>query len=226
MSAGSRDDLCMPTVAAPASLPILYRDDRLLAVDKPSGLLSVPGRGPDKQDCALSRVQLEHPSALVVHRLDMSTSGLLLFALDNDMQRALGRLFEQRRLGKRYVACVRGVPQPQTGDIDLPLSPDWPRRPRSRVDRENGRAAHTGYRVLESIDQGRVARLELTPTTGRSHQLRVHMAALGHPILGDELYADPDTRRMAARLLLHAAYLAFEHPDGSASLELHSPVPF
>lgn len=216
----------MPTVAASPSLPILYRDDRLLAVDKPSGLLSVPGRGPDKQDCALSRVQLEHPSALVVHRLDMSTSGLLLFALDRDMQRALGALFERRRVSKRYIACVRGVPQPPTGDIDLPLSPDWPRRPRSRVDHDNGRSAHTGYRLLEQIDQGRAARLELTPTTGRSHQLRVHLAALGHPILGDELYADPDTQRMAPRLLLHAAYLAFEHPAGSAWLELQSPAPF
>lgn len=207
--------------------PLIHYQDRcLLAVEKPSGLLSVPGRGPEKQDCLLTRVQHSHPSALVVHRLDMATSGLLLFALDPQTQRALGALFEQRQVAKQYAAWVRGVPQPAEGTIDLPLAPDWPRRPRSKVDLVHGRAAHTRYRVLEPADDHASARLELTPTTGRSHQLRVHLAALGHPILGDQLYADPDTQGMSARLLLHAERLGFEHPDGSGMLRLHSPVPF
>jgi tRNA pseudouridine32 synthase / 23S rRNA pseudouridine746 synthase len=208
------------------SPPILYQDRHILAVDKPAGLLSVPGRGPDKQDCALSRVHASFPAALVVHRLDMATSGLLLFALDPQTQRALGALFEQRRVHKRYVACVRGVPEATQGTIDLPLARDWPRRPRSRVDFVNGRAAHTHYHRIAQADDGEVARLELMPTTGRSHQLRVHLAALGHPIVGDRLYADPETLGLATRLLLHADRLNFDHPVGSGALELASPAPF
>lgn len=204
---------------------ILFDDGRLIAVDKPSGLLSVPGRGPDKQDCLYHRVKRSHPSALVVHRLDMGTSGLMLFALDPDMQRALGALFEQRGIYKAYVAHVRGVPTAMCGEIDLPLSADWPRRPRQRVDIVNGKPALTRYRLLETAADGDSSRLQLEPKTGRSHQLRVHLAALGHPILGDELYADPATKKLATRLMLHAEHLRFEHPDGSGTVELISPAP-
>ena len=205
---------------------ILYRDAFLLAVEKPSGLLSVPGRGADKQDCLLSRVRREYPSALVVHRLDMGTSGIMLFALDSDTQRDLGFLFETRRVTKQYVACVRGVPDPAEGEIDLPLAADWPRRPRQRVDFAAGKAAHTRYRVVESTDDGRFSRVQLSPATGRSHQLRVHLAESGHPVLGDELYADKDTQRVSSRLMLHAERLCFEHPACLGQLGLHSPAPF
>lgn len=205
---------------------IHYRDSYLLAVEKPSGLLSVPGRGPDKQDCLWSRVRREYPSALVVHRLDMGTSGLMLFALDRDTQRDLSALFAKRRVTKCYIACVRGVPHPTEGKIDLPLLVDWPRRPRQHVDHTNGRPAHTRYRVIERSAGGDSARVALMPTTGRSHQLRVHMAELGHPILGDELYADATSLGMSPRLLLHAASLSFAHPRVAGTLTLHSPPPF
>ena len=156
----------------------------------------------------------------------MGTSGLMLFALDAATQRELGILFETRRVTKQYVAFVRGVPDPAEGEIDLPLAADWPRRPRQRVDWVAGKAAHTRYRVIERAGDGGFSRVELIPTTGRSHQLRVHLAGLGHPILGDELYADVDTQRMSARLMLHAERLSFEHPRGPKQLRLHSPVPF
>ncbi len=211
----------------PFAHPLIhYRDEHLVAVEKPSGLLSVPGRGPEKQDCLVSRVQLRFPSALVVHRLDMGTSGLVLFALDPDTQGALGRLFETRQVQKRYLACVHGTPHPSKGEIDLPLAADWPRRPRQHVDNRSGKAAHTRYRTLAPHAGGSCSRVELIPTTGRSHQLRVHMAELGHPILGDELYADENARNLSGRLLLHAEHLDFSHPGTGESLQLHSPAPF
>lgn len=205
---------------------IHHRDPFLLVVEKPSGLLAVPGRGADKQDCLWSRVREVYPSARVVHRLDMGTSGLMLFALDADTQRELGFLFERRRIAKQYVACARGVPQPREGEIDLPLAADWPRRPRQRVDFVVGKPAHTGYRVLTSANDRSCSRVELIPTTGRSHQLRVHLAELGYPILGDELYADRAARDMSARLMLHAERLSFDHPRRPGRLSLHSPAPF
>ena len=203
-----------------------YRDRYLVVVEKASGLLTVPGRGPDKQDCLLRRVQRQDPGVLVVHRLDMATSGLVLFARDGVTQRRLGRLFERRRVGKRYVALVRHVPGPSEGEIVLPLITDWPRRPRQRVDFASGRAAHTRYRVIEEGADRSWSRVELLPTTGRSHQLRVHMAAIGHPVLGDALYADTATRDLADRLMLHAAAVTFEHPVHGGRLELLSPPPF
>ena len=207
--------------------PLIHHQDAfLLAVEKPSGLLAVPGRGEDKQDCLLSRVLREYPAARVVHRLDMGTSGLMLFALDAQTQRQLGLLFEKRQIAKQYVACVWGVPDPPEGEIDLPLIADWPRRPRQRVDLAEGKAAHTRYRTIECTDDGRSSRVELVPTTGRSHQLRVHLAELGHPVLGDELYANEDARRMSARLMLHAERLCFEHPGIPGQLNLHSLAPF
>ena len=193
-------------------LEIQYMDQHLLMLNKPSGLLSVPGRGPDKQDCLISRVQQTYPEALTVHRLDMGTSGLVVLARSPEVQAAMSRLFEQRQVHKCYVALVAGLPNPDEGDIDLPLITDWPNRPRQKVDHESGKPAQTSYRVLSYDDRRDVARMQLNPLTGRSHQLRVHMAQLGHPILGDELYALPEVQGMSPRLALHAAAISFEHP--------------
>lgn len=194
---------------------ILYSDEQLIAIDKPAGLLSVPGRGEDKQDCAWSRVRERFADALVVHRLDQATSGLLLFARGLPAQRQISALFEQRRVGKCYVAEVWGEVAEVAGEIDLPLAADWPNRPRQQVDLANGRPSLTRWRRL-AVDGGR-SRLELQPLTGRAHQLRVHCLALGHAIVGDALY---DPARPAPRLLLHATRL--ELPG----LTLDSPSPF
>lgn len=194
---------------------IVFLNEKLIAIDKPAGLLSVPGRGPDKQDCAWTRVQAEFPEALVVHRLDQATSGLLLFARGPEAQRALSRLFEQRLVGKCYEAVVWGELAQAQGDIDLPLAPDWPNRPRQQVDAAHGRPSQTRWARLQ-VGDGR-SRLRLEPLTGRAHQLRVHCLALGHPIVGDALY---DPERPAPRLLLHACRL--ELPG----LTLQSPCPF
>lgn len=213
------------------TLPLLYGDRHLLVVDKPAGLLSVPGRGADKQDCAAARVQREYPDALVVHRLDMATSGLLLLARGPAMQRALSRAFEQRQVGKRYVALAAGrMTAPPTGDdwgcIDLPLAADWPNRPRQVVDAVRGRPSRTRWRVV-AYDAARDAtRVELEPVTGRSHQLRVHLLALGHPILGDPLYAPPVVCERAERLLLHASVLELVHPATGNPVRWSSPAPF
>ncbi len=204
-------------------------DDACVVVDKPSGLLSVPGRGPDKQDCLARRVQAIWPEAQVVHRLDMGTSGLWLMARGPDMQRAFSRAFEQHTVDKRYVAVVAGrVAPPQTadgwGEIDLPLAADWPRRPLQKVDATQGRPSLTRWRVLHAEDDR--TRLELAPVTGRTHQLRVHLQAIGHPILGDALYAPPDVQAMAPRLLLHACALDLAHPARDAVLALRCDPPF
>jgi tRNA pseudouridine32 synthase/23S rRNA pseudouridine746 synthase len=212
-----------------AGLGVVHLDAACVVVDKPSGLLSVPGRGPDKQDCLARRVQAVWPEAQVVHRLDMGTSGLWLMARGPDMQRAFSRAFEQHTVDKRYVAVVAGrVAPPQTadgwGEIDLPLAADWPRRPLQKVDATQGRPSLTRWRVLHAQDDR--TRLELAPVTGRTHQLRVHLQAIGHPILGDALYAPPDVQAMAPRLLLHACALALAHPAHDAVLALRCDPPF
>jgi tRNA pseudouridine32 synthase/23S rRNA pseudouridine746 synthase len=212
-----------------AGLGVVHLDDACVVVDKPSGLLSVPGRGPDKQDCLARRVQAIWPEAQVVHRLDMGTSGLWLMARGPDMQRAFSRAFEQHTVDKRYVAVVAGrVAPPQTadgwGEIDLPLAADWPRRPLQKVDATQGRPSLTRWRVLHAEDDR--TRLELAPVTGRTHQLRVHLQAIGHPILGDALYAPPDVQAMAPRLLLHACALDLAHPARDAVLALRCDPPF
>jgi len=205
-------------------LTLLFCDDALLAVDKPAGLLAVPGRGPDKQDCVAARVQAVFADALVVHRLDEATSGVMLFGRGADLQRALSLAFAERRVGKRYEAVVQGQPDADDGCIDLPLSADWPRRPRQRVDLEHGRPSRTDWRVMARDTARSRTRLALEPLTGRSHQLRVHLCALGHPIVGDALYGhDADTE---PRLLLHACELRLMHPVTGAALALSSPVPF
>ncbi len=201
-------------------------DEHLVVLDKPAGLLAVPGRGEDKQDCLSERARRMWPDALVVHRLDMATSGLFLMARSLHVQRVLGRAFAEREVGKRYVAVVAGHPGAvrATGEIALPLAADWPNRPLQKVDREHGRPSTTRWRVL--AHEGDAARLELQPLTGRSHQLRVHLQAIGHPILGDALYAPPEALARAPRLLLHATALELAHPATGEPLAFESAVPF
>jgi len=189
-------------------------------VDKPAGLLSVPGRGEDKQDCLSARVQKTYPDTLVVHRLDMATSGLVIFARGAEMQRQLSVMFSECLVQKDYVAIVTGKVTPKQGEIDLPLISDWPNRPRQKVDTKSGKPSLTRYQVLnpEQTD----TRLKLTPITGRTHQLRVHLAAIGHPIIGDALYDG----RAAPRLMLHAERLCFKHPACAKTLDFNSPSPF
>jgi len=208
---------------------IVHRDDRLLVLDKPSGLLAVPGRGPDLQDCLSRRVQELFPTALVVHRLDRDTSGLMLMALDASAQRDLSRQFEQRHVKKHYRCIVRGVPERSSGLVDLPIARDPARPPRYQIDHETGRPSQTHWRVLERL--GDRARLDVEPITGRSHQIRLHLATLGHPILGDPLYGDDETRAdcetsLAPRLLLHATLLAVTHPADGRRVEWRSVCPF
>jgi len=197
---------------ADTGLDIRYLDDDLVILNKPSGLLSVPGRGDERRDSLAIRVQREFPQALVIHRLDMSTSGLMMMALGSKAQSVMGRLFQQRQVEKHYVAVVAGRVAQVRGEVALPLITDWPNRPRQKVDHETGKPALTRYQVLDHDPQSDISRILLQPHTGRSHQLRVHMMAIGHPILGDELYAPAGWRDAAPRLLLHAQHLAFVHP--------------
>lgn len=207
-------------------LSVVYQDDVLVVINKPFGLLSVPGRGPERQDCAIARAQRQWLDALTVHRLDMETSGLLLLARGKQAQRQLSLAFEKRRVSKEYVAVVAGLIEATQGEIDLPLICDWPNRPRQMVDATIGKPSLTHYRVLSRDESLQRTRVALTPITGRSHQLRVHLAALGHCILGDSLYADADARAAAPRLLLHASMLEFAHPQNGAPLRLESTPPF
>lgn len=203
---------------------IVHVDEAFLIADKPAGLPTVPGRPVELHDCLWTRVQALFPEALVVHRIDMGTSGLVVFARHAEAQRALNLAFEQRRVGKTYVALAAGRIAADEGEIALPLMADWPARPRQKVDLARGRPALTRWRVLER--QGTHTRVELTPLTGRSHQLRVHLAALGHPLLGDSLYASPDVEAALPRLALHAHTLAFTHPRHGTPQVFTSPVPF
>lgn len=203
---------------------IIHRDDRLLVLEKPSGLLAVPGRGPDLQDCLATRVQHFMPTALVVHRLDRDTSGLMLMALDASAQRDLSRQFEARTVRKAYECVVHGMPAADDGLIDLPIGRDPLRPPRYRIDFTVGRPAQTRWRVRDRL--GDRTRLEVEPITGRSHQIRLHLATLGHAILGDPLYADDETLASAPRLLLHATMLTIAHPDDGRPAAWMSECPF
>ena len=216
----------MSTYQPPSEpLRLHYVDDAIIVVVKPAGLLSVPGRGPDKQDCVIHRVQQDFPQAQIAHRLDMSTSGLLVVARDAAMQQVMYRLFRERAVEKRYIALVAGVVTPESGAIDLPLICDWPNRPRQMVCTARGKPSLTRFRVLQRMPHEDCTVVELEPVTGRSHQLRVHLAALGHPILGDELYAGAAAER-APRLLLHASEIAFAHPQNDRRVHFHCPAPF
>jgi tRNA pseudouridine32 synthase/23S rRNA pseudouridine746 synthase len=201
-------------------------DDSLLVIEKPSGLLSVPGRGEHKQDCALHRVQQDFPEALTVHRLDMDTSGILLMARGKAMERALSICFQQRQVYKRYEALASGQFSEWQGAINLPLIADWPNRPRQMVSHEVGKPSLTHYQVVEYVAALNASRVSLEPITGRSHQLRVHLQALGHAILGDNLYASSVVLAQSPRLLLHACALELPHPLTQQSLKISSPVPF
>ncbi len=216
-----------PIYTPPAGpLKIVHLDEALIVLDKPSGLLSVPGRGPAHTDSLASRVQAAFPDARVVHRLDMATSGLIVMARGAAMERALSIAFQQRQVEKLYVAMVAGQLADDRGEIDLPLIADWPNRPRQKVDFELGKPSLTGFEVLSRNPASNTSRVALRPHTGRSHQLRVHLLAIGHPILGDELYADEASRAAAPRLLLHATALALPHPMGGAMLKLESAPDF
>lgn len=205
---------------------VIYTDDTILVVDKPAELLSVPGRRPEHQDCLISRLKQQYPEALIVHRLDMSTSGLMILARHDDAHRKLNRQFEQRLVGKTYLAVVSGKLDANRGRIELPLICDWPNRPRQIVDHSAGKYSQTDYRVLSYDSAADTSRIELTPLTGRTHQLRVHMQALGHPILGDDLYADEATQKKANRLLLHAGSLEIVHPTTLETMIFSKEAPF
>lgn len=213
------------TQYAPPDTPldILHDDHEILVVNKPSGLLSVPGKGPDLADCLLARIVEAFPTALLVHRLDRDTSGVMVFALSPHAQRHLGLQFEKRQVQKTYVARVAGRLEPAQGTVDLPLIVDWPNRPRQMVCHKTGRPAQTDWRVLRAGDEE--SRVRLGPKTGRSHQLRVHMLALGHPILGDPFYATGATRDHP-RLMLHSEELRLRHPDGGRGMRFRAPAPF
>lgn len=234
-------------------LELHYQDDFLLVVTKPAGLLAVPGRGADKQDCLAARLQQQFPDTLVVHRLDMATSGLMVFARGAAMQRRLSQMFRERAVDKRYVAIITGklgpakiqnpptltLPQKERGrsllppqgegwdegwgEIDLPIAEDWPNRPRRKIDRAEGKPSLTRYRLLAFDAASNTSRVELEPVTGRTHQLRLHLAAIGHPILGDALYGDANS---APRLLLHASTLSFTHPQNNVPLNFVCPALF
>lgn len=220
------------------NLELVYADTSLLVVNKPAGLLAVPGRGPDKQDCLSARLQLEFSDVLIVHRLDMATSGLMIFARGLAMQRDLSRMFREREIDKRYVAVVAGkldpvkiqnsrsltfplqgqLPNLSQGnswdeswrEVDLPIAADWLKRPLRKVDFDNGKPSLTLFRLLSFDAASNTSHIELNPITGRTHQLRVHMAAIGHPILGDTLYGQGAS---APRLMLHASSISFAHPQ-------------
>lgn len=240
------------TAPCPADLRCLHVDEDLLVLDKPAGLLCVPGRGEDKQDCLSARAQRAWPDALVVHRLDQATSGIVLMARSAAVQRSLSHAFAQRQVHKRYQAVVHGrMAAPAGGgweQIDLPIAADWERRPLRVVDAEHGKPSLTEWRVLavesafmpqtdaaeiqntevpeDPEDSTVVTRLELQPVTGRTHQLRVHLSAVGHAILGDMLYADAAVQALSPRLLLHATRLAFVHPRSGETVQFSSAPDF
>jgi tRNA pseudouridine32 synthase/23S rRNA pseudouridine746 synthase len=202
-------------------LEIVFQDEALVAVNKPTRMLTVPGRGADKQDCLYHRMLDSFPDALVVHRLDMDTSGLVLFALSPGTQRSLSARFENRQVDKRYVAIVEGIIEQDEGMVDFPMRKDMEQRlpPKHLIDCIRGKQAVTGWRVLER--GGSTTRMALFPKTGRSHQLRLHMQSIGHPVVGDPIYG-----RTATRLMLHAERLAFPHPYSGKPIRLECPAPF
>ncbi|MBL0711142.1 MAG: bifunctional tRNA pseudouridine(32) synthase/23S rRNA pseudouridine(746) synthase RluA [Colwellia sp.] len=210
-------------------IEIIYQDEDLVVLNKASGLLSVPGRLPEHKDCLQNRVQRVLPTATIVHRLDMATSGIMIMALNKPAHVAISRQFEQRKTKKSYIARVFGKVKDIEGSVDLPLICDWPNRPKQKVDHENGKQSLTNYSVLNysKLSTGDDSTLiELRPVTGRSHQLRVHMLALGHPILGDRLYAQGQALTASPRLQLHAKNLSLAHPVTGELLCFVTPCPF
>lgn len=208
-------------------LSVLFLSEKLIVVDKPTGLLSVPGRGAGKEDCLSRRVQAEFPDAMIVHRLDMGTSGIVVMGRGAKAQRELSIQFQERRVHKRYQALVDGLwTTGSAGEVELPIGVDWPNHPKQKVDHATGRPSLTRYRVLDISITHAVSRIELEPITGRLHQLRVHMDALGHPILGDDFYGTPSSFAKAGRLMLHACQIELDHPETGAPLRVDCPPPF
>jgi tRNA pseudouridine32 synthase / 23S rRNA pseudouridine746 synthase len=220
------------------NISVLYEDSHLLIVDKPAGLLTVPGRGPDKQDCLINRIVghatiKKHAEKLhkywetarIIHRLDMGTSGILILALTHSTQAAMGKLFAERQINKSYIAVVEGKTE-VASTIELPLICDWDNRPKQKVDHEHGKYAKTDLTLINYCEKNHTSRVALTPLTGRSHQLRVHMLAIGHPILGDFFYAPESVKNKSARLLLHSHTIAFTHPITQEKIHIQSPAPF
>lgn len=205
-------------------LDILHHDSALLIVNKPAGLLSVPGKDPGKEDCLIDRLRRVFPEVLLVHRLDCDTSGVMVFALTKAAQGNLGQQFEKRQTKKIYAARLAGHLEPKEGTVDLPLCVDWPNRPRQHVNHDQGKPAVTDWRVVKY--EGDTTRVRLMPQTGRSHQLRVHMLALGHPILGDLIYAEGAARDDHPRMMLHAESLRLRHPETGKSITFSAPTPF
>lgn len=203
---------------------VLFADDEIVVVNKAADLLSVPGRGEDKQDCLWRRAQLAFPTARIVHRLDYATSGVMVLALNAASHRHLSIQFQDRKTAKTYQAIVAGLLHQENGTIDQPMRCDWDNRPLQIIDHEQGKSAQTQWRVLETLNDA--SRVELTPITGRSHQLRVHMQFIGHPILGDRFYAAPEQIARSERLLLHAQTLSFRHPVTDEALSFSSQTPF
>ncbi len=208
----------------PYGIPVIYRDESIVILDKPSGLLSVPGIGLDKKDCVAVRVASAIEGARIVHRLDRDTSGVMIMANDRGSHRELSRQFQDREVSKVYEAVVIGIVEDDSGVIDLPIRKDMDNRPKQCVDVEHGKPSVTRWKVKERLENK--TRLELFPKTGRSHQLRLHLREIGHPILGDDLYATPKQRAMAKRLLLHAVSLSIVHPVTGQSMSFESPIPF
>ncbi|MEG0198318.1 MAG: RluA family pseudouridine synthase [Acinetobacter sp.] len=206
-------------------LCIVYEDDDLVVIDKPAGLLSVPGRLPEHQDSAYLRVVEKYPHAKITHRLDMATSGILMFAKHRNAEVAVSKMFQARTVQKNYIALVQGKLEGQ-GSVDVPLMTDWENRPRQMVHFELGKAAKTLYQAVQYFEADDITRVLLTPVTGRSHQLRVHMQYIGHPITGDQFY-HPDYRQSALkRMALHASYLAFKQPLSGVDVEIRGNIPF
>lgn len=206
----------------------LYQDDDIVVVSKPAWLLSVPGRGADKIDSVAHRVQQRHPDARTVHRLDWATSGVMMMALNPDAHRNLNKQFAERTTQKRYIAVVAGVVEKDAQTIDMPLRCDWENRPRQVVDWAQGKPSQTQVKVDErdSDSDRQQTRLILTPITGRSHQLRVHLQQIGHPIIGDQLYAPPRWRDTSPRLLLHAEWLQVTQPTSGKRIAFFDASPF
>jgi len=205
-------------------LPVIHADDDILVLDKPSGLLTVPGNRPERADCLEARAREIYSTATIIHRLDMDTSGVIVLALNPQAHAHIGKQFEKRQTHKTYIAHVWGQMAGDSGRVDQPIITDWPNRPRQMIDHDRGRPAVTDWRVIARQDD--FTRVELTPLTGRSHQLRLHMASLGHPVLGDNLYAHEAALAASPRLCLHAARLEIRHPQGGAVMAFESPVPF
>ena len=224
----------VPTASVESGFDLIFEDSALLVFNKPSGLLSVPGKGPEKADCLRTRVQQVYPEALTVHRLDMSTSGILLMARSAELHRHLSIAFANREVEKRYVAVVDGQvagnPPDSPDDawqlIDKPIATDWVNRPLQKIDSVDGKASQTRYKVMSYDDTADTTRLELAPITGRTHQLRVHLQSIGHPILGDHLYASAEIQAKSTRLLLHASELHLAHPVTKKSMTFQCVCPF